>query len=127
MDSTSAVVNAVGIGLGNASLIYSFAVIWIIYFAMGVSTLIWPKWRYETEEERIREIRHNDHRDSSEPPIEPPKSSSGLELEKSPVVDVQNPLTLREVIASHHKKQAHNQSHIHEYDDGVRDSDDEED
>jgi hypothetical protein len=58
MKSSDAVINAVGIALGNASLLYSFAIIWIIYLAMGVSTVIWPQWRYRTDEEILERQRY---------------------------------------------------------------------
>ena len=76
MDVSSAVTNAVGIGIGNASVIYSFVVIWVIYLAMGISTLIWPDWRYRTDEEGIKRMRRRDKRGSM--------FKAGLELTKKP-------------------------------------------
>ena len=57
MDSNSAIVNAVGVALGNASIIYSFVIVLFLYSAMGISVMIWPRWRYKSEAEKLAKHR----------------------------------------------------------------------
>ena len=58
--SSDALINAIGVALGNASIIYSFSIIFILYSAMGISVLIWPRWRYKTSEEQLEKHRQRD-------------------------------------------------------------------
>jgi hypothetical protein len=124
MDMNSAVVNAVGIGLGNASVIYSFVVIWVIYLFMGISVIIWPDWRYHTDSENIKIIRKRDKRGSKRGSTK--AVLSGLELASNvkPSESLEERKTApgcasstKNPIGQTTRSQAHN----------TRDSDDEED
>ena len=50
LNPDDAAVEAIGIGIGNASLIYSFAAIMIFFCAAGLSAVVYPNWRYDLTE-----------------------------------------------------------------------------
>jgi len=86
MHSSDAFINAVGVGLGNAGgllityfserltalscpspdlyssiallgILYSWIMITVIFACMGISVLIWPKWRYHSKKSLVLEFR----------------------------------------------------------------------
>ena len=54
MSNNDALINAVGVSLGNAGVIYSFTIIILIFTSMGISTLLWPDWRYQNQSAALK-------------------------------------------------------------------------
>jgi hypothetical protein len=96
MKTNDAIINASGIALGNASLIYSFTVISIIFSAMGFSALVWKDWHLKTNRSKISHAKSNrfksdvDSDDEDSNPIHEEKTTTEYELsviKKNVIVD----------------------------------------
>ena len=55
LTNSDALINAVGVSLGNAGILYSFTIIIVIFTSMGISTLFWPDWRYQNHNAALKE------------------------------------------------------------------------